>query len=168
MSGIEIIFIIISLVTLAAAVLVVSSRNLVHAALWLICALLGVAAIYILLNAPFLAVIQVVVYIGAIAILMIFAVMLTRDISQLSGSQFNPNAALAAFLGVVLFVGLTVVILKSGAENVLFQDLPQRADFISDLGFALVSPEAYIIPFELASVLLLAALIGAIVVAWKK
>jgi NADH-quinone oxidoreductase subunit J len=168
MSGLEILFIIISLVTLAAALLVVISRNLVHAALWLICTLLGVAATYVLLEAPFLAVVQVVVYIGAIAIIMIFAVMLTRNINQRSASPFNPNAALAAFLGVILFSGLLIVILKSGAESVVLQDLPERTDFIGDLGYALVSPDAYIIPFELASVLLLAALIGAIVVAWKK
>ena len=168
MSGLEILFIIIALVTLIAAIQVVTNSNLVHAALWLICTLFGVAASFVLLNAPFLAVVQVVVYIGAIAILMIFAVMLTRNITQETGAVFNNNSGLAAFLGVVLFAGLTVVLLNSGAGNIGLPELMPRADYISDLGYALVNPDAYIIPFELASILLFAALIGSIVVAWKK
>ena len=71
MSGLEIVFLIIAFVTLFAALEVVTSPNLVHSALWLILTLFGVAATFVLLNAAFLAVVQVVVYIGAIAVLMI-------------------------------------------------------------------------------------------------
>jgi len=168
MSGLEVLFLIIAMATLFSAFQVVSNANLVHAALWLIGTLFGVAATFILLNAPFLAVVQVIVYIGAIAILMIFAVMLTRKIILEKESPFNTNISLAVVLGISLFVGLVLVIVNSGADRVELPVLPPRADYISDLGYALVSPEAYIIPFELASVLLLASLIGAIVVAWKK
>jgi len=153
---------------LFSAFKVVSTANLVHAALWLISTLFGVAVTFILLNAPFLAVVQVVVYIGAIAILMIFAVMLTRNIVQDNSSPFNSNIGLAVLLGLALFAGLVLVIVNSGADSVALPALQPRGDYISDLGYALVSPDAYIIPFELASVLLLASLIGAIVVAWKK
>ena len=78
MTAEQIIFLIVGAVTLVAGLMVVTVRNLVHAALWLVATLFGVAIIYTLLNASFLAVVQVVVYIGAIAILFIFAVMLTR------------------------------------------------------------------------------------------
>lgn len=167
MSGLEIIFLIIMVVTLFAALQVVTVPNLVHAALWLILTLFGVAVTFVLLNATFLAVVQVVVYIGAIAILMIFAIMLTRQMIQDSGPQLNKGAWMAAILGLILFAGLSLIV-YSGVGPTILPELGARADPISDLGLALVSPDAYIIPFELASVLLLAALIGAIVVAWKK
>jgi NADH-quinone oxidoreductase subunit J len=167
MSGLEIIFLIIMVVTLFAALQVVTVPNLVHAALWLILTLFGVAATFVLLNATFLAVVQVVVYIGAIAILMIFAIMLTRQMIQDSGPQLNKGAWMAALLGLILFAGLAGIVYSSVWPTIL-PELGARADPISDLGLALVSPDGYIIPFELASVLLLAALIGAIVVAWKK
>lgn len=167
MSGLEIIFLIIMVVTLFAALQVVTVPNLVHAALWLILTLFGVAVTFVLLNATFLAVVQVVVYIGAIAILMIFAIMLTRQMIQDSGPQLNKGAWMAAILGLILFAGLSLIV-YSGVDPTILPELGARADPISDLGLALVSPDAYIIPFELASVLLLAALIGAIVVAWKK
>lgn len=168
MSGMEIIFIILAIITLSSAFMVVTTRNLVHAALWLIAALFGVAGTFVLLNAGFLAVVQIVVYIGAIAILMIFAIMLTREIIQEKGSQFNKNVVIAGILGIAVFAGLALLVFNSGADMAVLPTLDPRVDPISELGVALVNPNAYIIPFELASVLLLAALIGAIVVAWKK
>ncbi len=166
MSGLDIIFLIVAIVTLIAAFLVVTTRNLVHAALWLILTLFGVAATFVLLNATFLAVVQVVVYIGAIAVLMIFAIMLTRRVMNDSGPQTNSNWVWAALLGLVLFAGLTFVLINSGAGDASPAAL--SADPVEQLGQQLVSPNAYVIPFELASVLLLAAMIGAIVIAWKK
>lgn len=166
MSGLDIIFLIVAIVTLIAAFLVVTTRNLVHAALWLILTLFGVAATFVLLNATFLAVVQVVVYIGAIAVLMIFAIMLTRRVMKDSGPQTNSNWVWAALLGLVLFAGLTFVLINSGAADASLSTL--SADPVTQLGKELVSPNAYVIPFELASVLLLAAMIGAIVIAWKK
>ena len=168
MTGFDIIFLIIAIVTLVAAMQVVTVSNLVHAALWLIVTLFGVAATFVLLNATFLAVVQVVVYIGAIAILMIFAIMLTRKMLVENESQMNKNSTIAIFMGIVLFAGLSIILLNSGANNISLPSLARDFDPIKDLGIALVSPNAYIIPFELASVLLLAALIGAIIVAWKK
>ena len=168
MSGLEIIFLIIAVVTLYAALQVVTDSNLVHAALWLILTLFGVAVVFVLLNAAFLAVVQVVVYIGAIAVLMVFAIMLTRKVMDETGSQLNKNVGLAAFLGLVIFGLLTAIIYYSGAARYPLPPLAANSDPIGDLGVALVSTEAYILPFELASVLLFAALIGAVVVAWRK
>ena len=168
MSGLEIIFLFVAVVTLVAALLVVTTPNLVHAALWLILTLFGVAATFVLLNATFLAVVQVVVYIGAIAVLMIFAIMLTRRVMKDAGPQTNSNWIWAALLGLVLFAGLTFVLINSGAVDASLPILADDVDTVAQLGLELVSPNAYVIPFEIASVLLLAAMIGAIVVAWKE
>jgi len=99
---------------------------------------------------------------------MIFAIMLTRKVMTDTGPQLNKTWWLSASLAIILFVGLALILVNSGAEQVDIPQLGVDIDPVSDLGVALVSPSAYIIPFELASVLLLAALIGAIVVAWKK
>jgi NADH-quinone oxidoreductase subunit J len=168
MSGYEVIFLITALATFAAALMVVTIPNLVHAALWLIVALFGVAVVFVLLNASFLAVVQVVVYIGAIAILLIFAIMLTRRVMKDMGPQANANWWLAAIIGLLLFVGLVVIIINTEAANVTLPAFEPDQDTVKELGRALVSPSAYVIPFELASVLLLAALIGAIVVAKRE
>jgi NADH-quinone oxidoreductase subunit J len=168
MTPLQVIFVITAAATLGAALMVVSTRNLVHAALWLVVSLFGVAVVYVLLNAGFLAVAQVVIYIGAIAILMIFAIMLTRRVATDSGPQINSNWGWAAAIAVILFVSLAWVL--SGWQGFSAQagDLSSRSDPLRDLGAALVSPNAYVIPFEVASVLLLAALIGAIMVAWER
>ncbi len=168
MSGLEIVFLLIAFLTLFAALEVVTSPKLIHAVMWLVATLTGVAATFVLLDAAFLAVVQVVVYIGAIAVLMVFAVMLTRKVMEDSGPQLNKSAWLAAVLGFALFLGLTFMLSLSGVNAVPLMPLTPGADMVADLGVALVSPQGYLIPFEVASVLLLAALIGAIVVAWKK
>ncbi len=169
MTGIQIIFIIVAVVTLGAGLMSVITRNLVHAALWLVLALLGVAIFFVLLNASFLAVAQVVIYIGAIAILMIFTIMLTRRVAVGSAdSQLNANWGWAAFIAVALFAGLVWLLSGWNGFNITAQQMSPRTDTIRQLGTALVSPSAYVIPFEVASILLLAALVGAIVVAWDR
>ena len=168
MSGMEIVFLVIALVTLYAALEVVTTNNLVHAALWLIVTLFGVAALFALLSAPFLAVVQVMVYIGAIAILMIFAIMLTRGVGDGDEVQVNKNWPVAAVFGFLMFFALALMLIFSGKGNAAMPFLADSGATISALGVALVSPNGYVLPFELASVLLLAALIGAIVVAWRK
>ena len=100
----KIIFLVIAAVSLGAAVMVVTARKLIHSALWLILTLFGVAVVYGLLDAGFLAAAQVVIYIGAIAILFIFAVMLTRRVMRDTGSQNNQYWWVAATpLGVVIW-----------------------------------------------------------------
>lgn len=168
MAPMQIVFIIVALITLFSALMVVSVRNLIHSALWLIVTLFGIACFFAILNASFLAVAQVVIYIGAIAILVIFAVMLTRRVAQDTGPQVNVNWILAAFVSVILFAGLVwLVSLWPGFATPL-PVLSGKADPLRQLGLALVSTNAYVLPFEVASILLLAALIGAIIVAWDK
>jgi NADH-quinone oxidoreductase subunit J len=167
MTILQIVFLIIAAATLGAGLLVVLSRNLIHAVLWLIASLFGVAILFGLLQAGFLAVVQVVIYIGAIAILFIFAVMLTRKIVQESNPRFNENWTWAAATALIFFVVIVWALVSWPGISSQAAPLDPRADLVADLGVALVSPDAYVLPFEMASVLLLAALIGAIVVAWE-
>jgi NADH-quinone oxidoreductase subunit J len=168
MSADQIIFLIVAAVTLVAALSVVTSRNLIHSALWLILTLFGVAIFYVLLDAGFFAVIQVIIYIGAIAILFIFAAMLTRRVMQDTGPQTNRNWWLGALIALFLFAGITLVLVNWQGFNTSTPELANAGARISQLGLALVSPDQYVLPFELASILLVAAMIGAIFVAGEK
>ena len=163
-----ILFVLVAAITLGCALMVVTARNLVHSALWLVAALFGVAVVFALLNAGFLAVVQVVIYIGAIAILMIFAIMLTRRIALEIGPRFNENWGWAVVIAIVAFAALVWMLTSWSGISVQAMPLDARADNVRELGQALVAPEGYVLPFELASVLLLAALIGAIYVAWER
>jgi NADH-quinone oxidoreductase subunit J len=170
MSALQIIFLLSAAVTLFSAGMVVSTRKMLHAALWLILALFGVAVIFATLQNGFFAVVQVVVYIGAIAILLIFAVMLTRRVMEDTGPQVNPNWAIAAIVSVGVLVGLGGMLIPwtGMAAAPAEYTAEMQAGTISQLGQALVAPGGYVLPFEAASVLLLAALIGSIYVAWER
>lgn len=163
-----ILFLVVALVTLAAGFMVVTTSNIVHAALWLILNLFAIAVLYVMLNAGFFAMVQVVVYIGAIAILFIFAIMLTRQAMGDSGPRFNTDWPMAAILGLVLMAALIWMLSQWKHFMTLPPTLASDTDTLLQLGQALVSPNAFFIPFEIASVLLIAAMIGAIYVAWGK
>ena len=167
MTPIQIVFLLVAAATVISAVMVVSVRRLMHAALWLVLSLLGIAIVFATLETGFFAVVQVVVYIGAIATLIIFAVMLTRrDQQQDQGEPPTRTAWLAGLVSLGVVGGLV------GALSGWQAFASARGDYageglsaIGDLGRAFVSPDAYVIPFEVASVLLIGALIGAIYVA---
>ena len=160
---------VVSAFTLISGFVVVTNRNLFHAALALMASFLGVAGLYVLLEAGFLAAAQLLVYIGAISILVIFAIMLTRRLMQTDESPFNSQPVFGAITAILVFGVLGVVIARMNAfwpnarpdtgEGILRES-------VVTLGRDFVSPNVYVIPFEVASVLLLAALIGAILVAW--
>ena len=168
MTGEQIVFLLVAVFTLVAGLFVVTTRNLVHAALWLVATLFGVAVTFGLLNASFLAVVQVVVYIGAIAILFIFAVMLTRKDLRDRGPQMNPNWWVGAILALLVFGGLFFIVKSWGGVSMLAKENPHGFDAMTEIGNALTSPDAYVLPFEIASVLLLAALVGAVYVAFNR
>lgn len=161
----QILFIVFGVITLGAAFLVVTRRNVFHAALFLILSFFGVAGLYVLLEAPFLAAAQLFIYVGGIAILIVFAIMLTREMA-------NPNIAVnrqwwaAALVAVILCGVLGWVVLNHdwGAGD----PGPVRADSIVHLGKTLVHSEGFALPFEVASVLLLVALIGAVTIARER
>ncbi len=166
MSFAQIIFLIVGLVTLGSALMVVIARNLVHAAFWLVVTLFSVAILFALLDANFLAVAQVVIYIGAIAILFIFAVMLTRRELLDRGSQLNPAWWASALIAALTFAGLFFLLKSWSGFSTTAVSLPSGFDSMAELGEALLTPNAFVLPFEVASVLLLAALIGAVYVAF--
>lgn len=141
-------------VTLGAAGGVVVSRNLLHAVLFLILTFIGVAGFFALLSAPFIAVAQVVIYVGAISVLMLFAIMLTPRAGRDNGEtrMLLPGVLLAVCLAAVF-----LFVIYDTTWGVPADDPGITA---SDLGAALMS--TWVVPFELASVLLTAALVGAI------
>lgn len=164
----QIIFLVFAVVTLGSALMVVTEHKMIRAALWLILALFGVAALYVLLNVGFFAVVQVVIYIGAIAILFIFAAMLTRKSMEDVGPQVNPGWPAAALIGALVFVSLAWMFSRWSSFAVLPPAFADDTPALQQLGIALVSPDAYVIPFEIASVLLVAAMVGALYAAWGK
>ena len=165
----QVVFIIISILTLGSAIIVVTDRNLFRAAIALMASFLGVAGLYVLLEAGFLAVAQLLVYIGAISILIIFAIMMTRRLMQTIESPFNSQPLWGLVGAILAFILLALVAVRTWPSS----QYPAPAEFsdaavemsVTQLGIALVSPAAYVVPFEVASVLLLAALIGAVAIA---
>ena len=145
--------------TVLAAVLVVSLRNIFHAVLFLVLSFVGVAGLYVTLNAAFLAAVQVLIYAGAIAVLTLFAVFLTRD----AMTQGNPPGRLRVsglVAGVLVFVAFTYAFL-----NAQWTAAPATPQAFSPERLAEALFTVYVLPFEVASVLLLIAMIGAIVIA---
>lgn len=168
MTLLQIVFLLVSALILGAALMVVTARRVLHSALYLVAALFGVAVVFAILQAGFFSVVQVVVYIGAITMLILFAVMLTRQVMNERQPQQNDLWWAAAGAAFVLFAGLAGVILTWAPFRARIAELANPADAVINLGQALVAPDGYVLPFEVASVLLLAALIGAIYIAWER
>jgi NADH:ubiquinone oxidoreductase subunit 6 (subunit J) len=159
----SVIFAILAGITLGSALMVVTSRNLLHSALWLIASFFGITGVFILLQAEFLAVVQVLIYIGAISMLIIFAIMLTRRIMDPQQPRFNSQWGIVGGFAALLFVGLAAVVTRV-AWPVAAGEVP--ADAIAQLGVDFVG--IYAVPFEVASVLLVVAMIGAIIIARER
>ncbi len=157
-----------SLLTLGGGLGVVLDRNIFHSALWLLISLFGMAGFFVMLAAPFLAAVQALVYIGAIAILIIIAIMLTR---QMMGAHEMPNSQWPFGLAAAALAFLTIALALALASSGDLPLLPGKPlgvvslDSVRDLGMSLVDPGQYVVPFVLASVLLTGAMIGAIVIA---
>ena len=190
----QFLFLLFSVIVIVSAILVVTTNNLFHAALFLILSFFGVAGFYVLLDAGFFAVAQVLVYIGAISILVIFAVMLTRGMQHMQTHNTQALTALIAcgLLFVVLFfvlqprgikVNLSRIPLFANSNERQLGGIPWAGDpnfsktvvdhpitdqYIASFGKALTDPGQYAVPFELASVLILLAMIGAIWVARER
>ena len=139
------------------AVGVAASRDIVRAAVWLLFALAGVAGIYFLLDAEFLAAVQLVVYVGGILVLIVFGVMLTSTSTLVRYEPSRAAVATAAVLSAVLLTAL--VLLAVGGRFPLAGRTPDVSAGADPLGRALLGD--YLVPFELASVLLLVVLVGA-------
>ena len=151
---------ILSVVMVVAALRMVTTRNVVHAALYLVIVLAGAAGIFILLGAEFVGVTQVLVYIGAIVVLFLFGIMLTRGALGEDEEANTEKRRMATLVGVLGLVVTGGAVLDSFGDAAVNRSAPSLTSEIGDTIFS-----QYIVPFEAVSVLLLAALIGAIVVA---
>jgi len=142
------------------AVRVVTTKNVVHAALWLMLVLAGVAANFILLAAEFVAVVQVLVYIGAIVVLFLFGIMLTRAPIGRDNDLDNSQRLASLVVGLLVFGLLASVLSKQYGRVHIHPGPIQRTSDVAQSIFT-----QYVIPFEAVSVVLLAALVGAVVIA---
>ncbi len=154
----EVVFILLSAVVIASAVLAVGSRQLVHAALWLVVTLGGVAGCFILMTAELLAWVQVLVYVGAVVVLVVFALMLTRSPTGSRSAEVTANRPVAAAFGAVAAIGLGATLVAGFRGERITGALPGTAESIGDALF-----RHWVLGFEVLSVVLLAALIAAIV-----
>ncbi|HVQ97132.1 MAG TPA: NADH-quinone oxidoreductase subunit J [Mycobacteriales bacterium] len=160
MTAYEVVFSLLGAIALGSAVLVVSTSNVVRAALWLVVTLGAIAGCYLVLTAEFVAVVQLLIYVGAVVVLLLFAVMFTRapigPATDLD-SRNRPIAALVALATAGLLITLLVDAFRHAYTD-LTAGAPGSAEALGGAVF-----RTYVLPFEVVSVLLLAALIGAIV-----
>ncbi|ACL24526.1 MULTISPECIES: NADH-quinone oxidoreductase subunit J family protein [Chloroflexus] len=166
---VQIVFGIIALFILVAAVMVVSVRNVIHSALWLIACFFGVGALYMLLQAEFLAVVQVLVYVGAVSVLILFAIMLTRQISGEGVRQLTTRWPIVLAISVLLFATVMAPTLINQQWNVPPAPplgTPEPIAGPAELGRGFVNE--FLLQFQVVGVLLTVALIGAIVIAFEE
>ena len=145
-------------VTVGGALMIIVSRNLIHAVIFLILSLLGVAGLYLTLSADFIAVVQILIYVGAISVLMLFAIMLTPRVDR-DNSETRLRYPAAIIMGMVL-TATVFVALDTDWGEVRGAALGEQARLI---GESLI--REYVLPFEIGAVLLTAALVGAIALA---
>lgn len=158
----EVFFFALAVFTVAAALLVVLARNIVHSAVALIFSFCGVAGIYVLLDAEFLAAVQVLIYVGGITILLLFAIMLTTRIAS-RAEVFNEQVWASA----VVAVGITAILVYASVTGIQVSgEAPAPRETTAALGRLLLT--THVLPFEVASVLLLAAMVGAIILARRE
>jgi NADH:ubiquinone oxidoreductase subunit 6 (subunit J) len=161
--GLDAAFWIMAIIVVIAALAVVFLRNVFRAALALVLCFITVAGLYITLSADFLAAIQILVYVGAISVLIILAIMMTRDVQK--GSPSN-KLKLPAFIVAVVVLGIMIYTVTSTAWQVSTQD--PLTPTTAPIALKLFSENGFILPVEIAAMLILAAIIGAIVIAREK
>jgi NADH-quinone oxidoreductase subunit J len=157
-------FLITAFITVGAAVAMVLSHNAVHSALWLVLNFFGVAVLYLLLNAPFLAMVQITVYAGAIMVLFLFVIMLLgseKGQEEINGLPWQTPVALVLGLALIGIAGYALL----GAALPAPAQAPANLGAPEQIATSLFS--TYLLPFEITSVLLLVALIGAVVLTIK-
>jgi NADH-quinone oxidoreductase subunit J len=157
------VFYLLAAITVGSALGVALSRSIVYSAFSLMGALLGVAAIFVLLNADFLGVVQLLVYVGGILVLTLFAVMLTHRISEVNVS----NRAVGRSAGLIV-VGVVLVWMLQVARRAVWVVGKPAAAAPTTYGIGQAFLTDFVLPFEVASIVLLAALVGAIVVSRKE
>jgi NADH-quinone oxidoreductase subunit J len=163
-TGYQIAFVCLAGMTVGAAVMVVLMPNILRAALFLGLTLFGVAGLFVLMNAPFLAAVQVMIYVGAITTMIILAIFLSHSVMKVGFFQAIYNPLLAAGVGGLVFLFLFITVANSVWVKGIVASGPSNKDIgVHAVARSLMQP--YVFPFELASVVLLAVLVGAVVIA---
>jgi len=161
--GLVIAFWILAVVGVVAALGVVLLRNVFRAALSLVLCFLTIAGLYITLSADFLAAVQILVYVGAISVLIILAIMMTREVQR--GSPSN-KMRIPVFIIVAVFLGVLIFSMINTPWQV--SSIPPIEPTTPALATSLLGSKGFILPVEIAAVLLLSAMLGAIVIAREK
>jgi len=159
-SGQEIAFIILAVTGLAAAIRLVTTDNVVHGALYLVVTLAVVGGVFLVLGAEFIAWVQVLIYVGAIVVLLLFGLMLTKAPIGREALD-NQQRALAAVVAIVVLAGLAFMVRDAFSGS----QVDATPTTTAEVGTSIFSK--FVLPFEVVSILLLAALIGAVVIARK-
>jgi len=167
MTATEILFWFLSALALFSALMVLISKNPVHSVLWLIVVFFAISGHYILLNAQFLAIVNIIVYAGAIMVLFLFVIML-MNLNSTTEPQKNLLLKLAGVVAGCLLLTVMVSAVRSAEELKGRQALMNEGDIglIQNLGKALFTQ--YVVPFELSSILFLSAMVGAVVIGKKE
>lgn len=163
MTLVEVLFGLLGVVAVGAGVLVVTTRQLVHAALWLVVCLGSVAACYLLLSAEFVAWVQVLIYVGAVVVLLLFGLMLTR--APIGASQDLDAPPVQRVVAAVVALGLAGVVVAASIDTFSGEEIALGDNDVGGTSTAAGDAlfRSWVLPFEVLSVLLLAALVGAIV-----
>ncbi len=165
-------FYVIAVAMVGSSLAVVLLRNIVHAALFLALVFGTAAGIYVLLNAEFIAIVQILIYAGAVTILVLFAIMLTQNAMSQTSSPFSGQTWLAALIslglaaGLIFTVGASQMAIAGPFASANMTNAINGGGSVARIGQLLYSPFNYsfVLPFEIASVVLLVAIIGAIVI----
>ncbi|MBP2325267.1 NADH-quinone oxidoreductase subunit J [Kibdelosporangium banguiense] len=160
MTGAEIVFVLLGVVALASAVVVVTTKQLVRAALWLVVSFGAIAACFLVLTAELVAWVQVLIYVGAVVVLLLFGIMLTRAPIGRSSDLDSRNRP-AAIAVAAATAGILVTVLVSGFQHAYVDVGSSVSGSAAGIGASVF--RYWVLPFEVLSVLLLAALVGAIV-----
>jgi NADH:ubiquinone oxidoreductase subunit 6 (subunit J) len=163
----SIIFLVLAAVLVGSALAVVTLRNIVHAALFLVLVFGAAAGIYIMLNAEFIAIVQILIYAGAVTILILFAIMLTQNPNSRTSNPMNRQALIAAGIAALLCAGIIFALSQNGAiAGRSSQAVTANVGTAVNIGTLLYSPTtySYVLPFEIATLVLLVAIVGAIVI----
>lgn len=166
MNGSTIIFYFLASLTLISGVLSVSTRQIFRAAIYLLFSLIGIAGIYFWLDYQFIAAVQIVVYVGGIVVLIIFSIFLTQQAGEKLPKQ---KIGRKIFSALAVFCGFTLTMLQIYQHNFYQTSEEPVAATVANIGSRMLSIKdgGYALPFELVSILLLAALIGCIVIALR-
>lgn len=167
MNGSTIIFYLLAALTLVSGILSVSTRQIFRAAIYLLFSLIGIAGLYFWLNYQFIAAVQIIVYVGGIVVLIIFSIFLTQQAGEKLAKQ---KIGRKVFSALAAFCGFALVMVQIYQHTFYESDETPVPPDVPGIGKRMLSTtnEGYALPFEIVSILLLAALIGCIVIAMRE